>query len=54
MDGEMVPPGYFFRVSVKFPDGDHLIRATADKGSMDGSITIGRGEHLWSAKRAGK
>ena len=52
IDGEMVPPGYFFRVSVKFPDGEHLVRATADKDAMDGSITIGRAEHLWSATKS--
>jgi len=51
VEGAMVDK-IFFRVSVKAPDTEHLIRATADKDSMDGSITIGRAEYLWSAKRA--
>jgi hypothetical protein len=50
-DGEMVDK-VFFRVSAKSADGEQLIRATADKDSMDGSITIGRAEFLWAAKRA--
>jgi hypothetical protein len=41
----------FFRVDIK--DGDAIIkvRATLDQDSLDGSITIGKDEHLWSAKR---
>jgi hypothetical protein len=42
----------FFRVSVKVADSEQLIRATADENSMDGSITIGRKEYLWSARRS--
>ena len=49
--GEMVS-GVFLRASFKDGDGEHLIRATAEKDSMDGSITIGRSEYLWSAKRS--
>jgi hypothetical protein len=48
--GEMVS-GVFLRVSFKEGEVEHLIRATAEKDSMDGSITIGRSEYLWSAKR---
>src|ERR1051326_807766 len=48
--GEMVS-GVFLRVSFKEGDIEHLIRATAEKDAMDGSITIGRSEYLWSAKR---
>ena len=51
VEGAMVDK-IFFRVSVKAPDAESLIRATADKDSMDGSVTIGRAEYLWSAKRA--
>jgi hypothetical protein len=41
----------FFRVDIK--DGDMMIkvRATLDENSLDGSITIGKDEHLWAAKR---
>jgi hypothetical protein len=48
--GEMVS-GVFLRVSFKEGDIEHLIRATAEKDAMDGSITIGRSEYLWAAKR---
>jgi hypothetical protein len=51
VEGAMVDK-FFFRVTVKAADTDHLIRATAEEDSMDGSITIGRKEYLWSAKRA--
>jgi len=51
VEGAMVDK-IFFRVSVKATDAEHLIRATAEKDSMDGSITIGRAEYLWSAKRS--
>ena len=50
LTGEMVS-GVFLRVSFKAGDVEHLIRATAEKDDMDGSITIGRSEYLWSAKR---
>ena len=49
--GEMVS-GVFLRASFKEGEVEHLIRATAEKDSMDGSITIGRSEYLWSAKRS--
>src|SRR5205807_1898076 len=49
--GEVVS-GVFLRVSFKDGDVEHLVRATADKESMDGSVTIGRAEYLWSAKRS--
>ena len=49
--GEMVS-GVFLRASFKDGEVEHLIRATAEKDSMDGSITIGRSEYLWSAKRS--
>jgi len=49
--GEMVS-GVFLRASFKEGDVEHLIRATADKDAMDGSVTIGRSEYLWSAKRS--
>ena len=49
--GEMVS-GVFLRVSFKEGDVEHLIRATAEKDAMDGSVTIGRSEYLWSAKRS--
>jgi hypothetical protein len=41
----------FFRVDMK--DGDTVIkvRATLDVNDLDGSITIGKDEHLWAAKR---
>ena len=49
--GEMVS-GVFLRASFKEGEVEHLIRATAEKDSMDGSITIGRSEYIWSAKRS--
>ncbi len=49
--GERVS-GVFLRASFKEGEVEHLIRATAEKDSMDGSITIGRSEYLWSAKRS--
>ncbi len=49
--GEMVS-GVFLRASFKEGDVENLIRATADKDSMDGSVTVGRAEYLWSAKRS--
>jgi len=49
--GEMVS-GVFLRVSFKEGDVEHLIRATAEKDAMDGSVTIGRSEYLWAAKRS--
>ena len=41
----------FLRVDEK--DGDMLykVRATYDSDSLDGSITMGKNEYLWSAKR---
>jgi hypothetical protein len=41
----------FLRVDEK--DGDMLykIRATFDTDTLDGSITMGKNEYLWSAKR---
>jgi len=51
VSGDMVS-GVFFRVAVKAADMEHLIRATAEKDAMDGSITIGRAEYLWFAKRS--
>ena len=41
----------FFRVDIK--DGDMLykVRATLDNDSLDGSITMGNKEHIWSAKK---
>jgi hypothetical protein len=43
----------FFRVSQKASDTERLIRATInDNNSMDGSVTIGTAEHLWSATRS--
>jgi len=43
----------FFRVSEKKGDTVKLIRATInDNNSMDGSITIGKDEYLWSATRS--
>jgi hypothetical protein len=41
----------FFRVD--FMNGTTLIkvRATLDDNALDGSTTIGKDEHLWSAKR---
>jgi len=50
--GEIVTK-IFFRVSEKSGDTVKLIRATInDNNSMDGSITIGTDEHLWSATRS--
>ena len=43
----------FFRVTEKQGDTVKLIRATInDDNSMDGSITIGKNESLWSATRS--
>lgn len=51
VSGEMVS-GVFLRAAVKAADMEHLVRATAEKDAMDGSIKIGRGEYLWFAKRS--
>ncbi len=44
----------WFRVDVKEGSMSHLVRATVDDNNneMDGSITIGDKEFLWSAKRS--
>jgi hypothetical protein len=42
----------FFRVDVKVADMVYKVRATVDGNSMDGSILIGKGEYLWSAKKS--
>ncbi len=41
----------FFRVDIKDGDTTIKVRATLDENALDGSITIGKDEHLWAAKR---
>ena len=41
----------FFRVDVKDGDVVYKVRATLDNDSLDGSITMGAKEHIWSAKK---
>lgn len=41
----------FLRVDVKDGDMTYKVRATVDADSLDGSITMGKNEYLWSAKR---
>ena len=42
----------FIRVDVMAGDMMYKVRATLDNDSMDGSITIGNKEYIWSAKRS--
>lgn len=43
----------FMRVDFKAGEVVYKIRATLDNDSMDGSITIGKKEYIWTAKRSG-
>jgi hypothetical protein len=40
------------RFDYKIGEMEHKIRATVDKDEMDGSVTMGKKEYVWSAKRA--
>ena len=42
----------FLRVDYKVGDLDHKVRATVDGNEMDGSVTMGKKEYVWSAKRS--
>ena len=44
----------FFRVDYKDGDMTVKVRATLDNDALDGSVTIGKDEHLWTAKRKSK
>jgi hypothetical protein len=41
----------FLRVDLKDGDMTYKVRATVDNDSLDGSITMGKNEYLWSAKK---
>jgi len=40
------------RFDYKVGDADYKIRATVDGDTMDGSVTIGKKEYIWSAKKS--
>jgi len=40
------------RFDYKVGELEHKIRATVDGNEMDGSVTMGKKEYVWSAKRA--
>ena len=40
------------RFDYKVGEMEHKIRVTVDKDEMDGSVTMGKKEYVWSAKRA--
>ena len=42
----------FVRVDVKAGDTVYKVRATLDNDSLDGSITIGSKEYVWTAKKS--
>ena len=43
----------FMRVDFKAGEIVYKVRATLDNDSMDGSITIGKKEYIWTAKKSG-
>ena len=42
----------FLRVEVKDGDMTYKVRATLDSDSLDGSLTMGKKEYIWAAKRS--